>query len=657
MMGTTKKTDVENDVRIAWQYQENGTFALLWGDVAVLSGYARAYHVDGRVIDTRTAVLKKQEMTHEERGQVLTFAAENGLCLTQRLAFADGGTPVVSCALSQQNGQAVETNRLLPLIAEGLGDKAPRIWKSIWSKMLLVPYDNTMWLRYEAQPLRAGRKSYDMTVLFQEESREGLLIGAADGSVWKNAILCSGTDAKSLWVQSGIADEGTHDSLPHGSVVGSVVESAHFYVLYGADYRRILEAYGGLQAAQKAHLAWEGGVPFGFNSWAGLAFRLNADNFEKTGQFLREVLRPAGYENQGRTYMNLDAGWSAIPEDRLVSLVQKLHEGGQKAGIYDSPFAFFGKDEDIENEIPGAPGHRFSEILLRDFDNNPLARVDGAIPLDVTHPVWRQQMEWKLSRFVQWNFDYVKLDFLSHGGMEGCHYDRNVRTGRQAIQAGYQFIAAYLAQERIGRPFFISLSIAPLFPCGFGHARRFSCDAFGTNEDVEYVLNAQTYAWWQSGRLYALNDPDHICLLKGVFTDRDSLEGEARARYTSAVIAGTVMMLSDDFERPMARARAEQFASNREVNAIAAAQVSFCPVESAGASASAAFSAVVDGKQCVALFHWKNGDETVRVACERAGIRQGVCYKELWSGAQMQDEDGVLSWRAHGCDAVLLKEI
>ncbi len=648
---------MERNVRITWQYKDNGTFALLWGDTAVLTGYAKAYHVDGRGIDTRTAVLKRQEMTHGERGQVLTFHAENGLCLTQRLSFSDDGTPMVSCALSAQDGQPVETNRLLPLIAEGLGDNAPRIWKSIWSKMLLVPYDNTMWLRYEAQPLRAGRKSYDMTVLFQEDSREGLLIGAADFSVWKNVIICSGTDAKSLWIQSGIADEGTHDSVPHGSLIGESVESARFYVLYGADYRRVLEDYGDLLAEEGGHLTWTEGVPFGFNSWAGLAFRLNEDNFRKTAQFVRGALRPEGYENQGLTYMNLDAGWNAIPEDRLVSLVHELHGSGQKAGIYDSPFAFFGKDEDIEKEIPGASGHCFSEILLRDCDGNPLARVDGAIPLDVTHPVWRQQMEWKLSRFVRWDFDYVKLDFMTHGGMEGCHYDRNVRTGRQAIAAGYQMISAYLSPERIGKPFFISLSIAPLFPCGFGHARRFSCDAFGTNEDVEYVLNAQTYAWWQSGRLYALNDPDHICLLKGVFTDRDSLEGEARARYTSAVIAGTVMMLSDDFERPEARSRAEKLATNREVNALAASRVSFCPVESAGASASAAFTAAVDGKQCLALFHWREGDETVQVECGHAGIRPGIRYRELWSGEQMQDEDGVLSWRAHGCDAVLLREL
>ena len=49
---------------------------------------------------------------------------------------------------------------------------------------------------------------------------------------------------------------------------------------------------------------------------------------------------------------------------------------------------------------------------------------------------------------------------------------------------------------------------------------------------------------------------------------RDSTEGEARARYTASAIAGTVMMLSDDYDRPEAMARARMFATNPEVNAV-----------------------------------------------------------------------------------------
>ncbi len=651
-----KMNGVENRMKqIKWKYTGNGFYALEWEGTSLLKAYAMACHVDGRKIDTRTADLAGEERSEDGRTLVLTFCDENGLCLKEKLVVSEEGVPEASCCLFSEDGSPVETRRLVPMvIREGEGSGL-KFWKSLWTKMLLAPYDNTMWLRYEAVPLRAGRKSYDLTVLFSEEDREGMLIGAADFSVWKNAVACSAYDAKNLNVECGVADEGSHDSLPHGSVAGKEVWSSGFYVLYGEDYRRLLEDYGELLKQKKEPLQWKEGVPFGFNSWVGLAFRLNEDNYRKTAEFLHDKLQPAGYQNKGVTYVNLDAGWSAIPEERLVSMVGELHKKGQKAGIYDAPFAFFG--EDTEEEIPGAPGHAYEEILLKDAAGKPLPRVDGAIPFDVTHPIWQQQMRWKLERFVKWDFDYVKLDFMTHGGMEGCHYSESVRTGRQAITQGYELITDFLSEEKIGKPFFISLSIAPLFPNGYGHARRFSCDAFGTNEDVEYVLNAQTYAWWQSGRLYQYNDPDHICLLRSFVMERDSSVGEARARYTSAVIAGTVMMVSDDYDNPAAKERARQFTGNRKVNELAAAGVSFCPVESGGISASSAFTAVIGERQYIALFHWKENTEVVWADCGRAGICEGLKYRDLWSGQEFSDQDGKIAWEAVGCDAVILEEI
>lgn len=648
-----KKMKGKTKMANKWRYEKDGFFELVWEGVPVLRAHGEGFHKDGRKIDTRKAELTGQEPVGQEGSIRLKFRDQNGLCLEEKLEIVSG-IPVASCVLSDKEGKEVETNRLIPLVVQAPEKDQLEIWKSIWSKMLLVPYDNTMWLRYEAVALRAGRKSYDLTVMFKEDTREGLLIGAMDFDKWKNALVCSATDAKTFNACSGVADEGTHDSLPHGTLLGKEVSSSRFCILYGQDYRKLLETYGDLVRKEQKILTWEKGVPFGFNSWAGLAFGLNPDNYQKSGEFLRKELRPAGYENGGINYCNLDAGWSNFPEEKLVQLTKQLHENGQKAGIYDAPFAFFGND--IHQEVEGAPGHTFEEILLRDERGELLPRVDGAIPFDVTHPVWKQQMEWKLKNFLRWDYDYVKLDFMTHGGMEGCHFDKAVRTGRQAINQGYRFIREILVSGKGGKPFFISLSIAPLFPCGFGHARRFSCDAFGTMEDVEYVLNAQTYAWWQSGRLYQYNDPDHICLLKSFGMEKDSTEGEARARYTASAIAGTVMMLSDDYRRSEARERTLQFASNREINRMAAAGVSFCPVESNHDSASSAFTAVIDGKQYIALFHWHNGEETVCVDCARAGLRPGTAYTELWSGDSVQDEKGMITWKVRNCDAVVLKE-
>ena len=202
----------------------------------------------------------------------------------------------------------------------------------------------------------------------------------------------------------------------------------------------------------------------------------------------------------------------------------------------------------------------------------------------------------------------------------------------------------------------VSLSIAPVFPYGFGHARRISCDAFGTAQDVEYELNAQTYGWWLNGRLYQYNDPDHIVLLRSFGMERDSTEGEAKARYTTAVIGGTVMMLSDDYENPNARERAKKFAGNRAINQIAASQVAFTPVESAQSSASAAYTAAIGGKRYIALFHWNSKKETVTLCAERAGLRRQAVYTDLWSGKTYINKNGKLRWDVAGCDALLLME-
>ena len=639
-----------------WIYTENGFWELEAGEKHILKACACAESADGRLVDTRTARLESRA---EENGILtLRFQGEEGLILTERLAVSEGGMAWADCSLQEADGSEVSTRLLLPLIFSSpdtkKGGEIPDIWKDLWVRMLCVPYDNTMWLRYEALPLRAGRRSYDLTVLYSEDSREGILVGALDFDRWKNGIVCSATDANTLEARCGMADEGTHDTQPHGILRGAQVSSSRFGILYGPDYRRLLEAYGDFLSSERPPLKWEHGVPFGFNSWAGLAFRLNEERYEKSAEFLRTQLMPEGYENQGITYANLDAGWNVMTPERLAAQADQLHQAGQKAGIYDAPFAFFGRD--TRAEIPGVPGHVYGEILLKDGKGRFLPRVDGAIPYDVTHPLWEEMTRYKFDRFAAWNYDYVKVDFMTHGGMEGCHYDRSVATGRQAINRAYAFLDSLLDEKRIGRPFFISLSIAPVFPYGYGHARRVSCDAFGTARDVEYELNSHTYGWWLNGRLYQYNDPDHIVLLRSFGMEKDSTEGEAKARYTTAVIAGTVMMLSDDYERPEARERARRFACNREVNRVAASQTAFIPAESAGSSSSEAYTAVIEGKACAALFHWKEGKDTVVLDAARAGLPADAEYTDLWTGRSFRSENGILRWEAEGCDALLLRE-
>jgi hypothetical protein len=638
---------------------DNGSFCFKKEENKIVTFYAQAIERTKGMIDTRTCKIlkttKEENQKKKESGGILTisFLSASALIFTEKISLQSDGTVSIKGEVTGQSGEEVHVIKILPFVMEAPDSESPSFLRSLWTKMLVVPYDNTMWVRYEALPLRPGRTSYDVTALFQEDSREGLVIGAEDFDTWKNAVYCSGREARVLEACSGTADKATHDSCPHGIVSGTVVASARFLLLYGMDYRRLLEKYGMLLKNSGKNLKWKGGVPFGWNSWAGFALRLDQDNFREAGTFIRNELMPRGYENNRTAYVNLDAGWNKIPEEELKNLVGELHGKGQKAGIYDAPFAWFGKNP--EDEIPGVQGHTYSDILLKDENGIVLPRVDGAVPLDITHPLWIQHEKWQLERFIRWGFDYVKLDFLSHGAMEGNHWNKNCMTGRQALMQGYTLINETLDEYKIGRPLFISLSIAPLFPHGFGHARRFACDAFGLAEDVEYVLNALTYAWWQNTTLYQYNDPDHICLYKSFCADRPSLEGEARARYTASVISGTVMMLSDDYGIPEARQRTIRLSSNKEINTLATSGKSFVPVEAAGASASKTFVLEWNGQFYAALFHWKDQPGKEYLDLKRAGLPHPCKIRDLWTDKEMLCSGDVVSWNFTGCDSALFK--
>ena len=87
-------------------------------------------------------------------GSRLALAAQ-----THHLTVIDTGA-LAQCTLRRKDGSLVRTNSLTPLITHGKGDETPYLWRDLGAKMLLVPYDNDMWMRYEAAALRAGRKRF-----------------------------------------------------------------------------------------------------------------------------------------------------------------------------------------------------------------------------------------------------------------------------------------------------------------------------------------------------------------------------------------------------------------------------------------------------------------------------------------------------------------
>jgi hypothetical protein len=408
-----------------------------------------------------------------------------------------------------------------------------------------------------------------------------------------------------------------------------------------------MEEYARVNAARAPMLKWSGGVPFGWNSWGKIQTKLNYSTAVATTDFFAGDMRGRHFENDGVDYINLDSFWDNMSASELRRFVDHAHTRGMRAGIYWTPFAYWGTD--LARPVEGSQTP-YSEVVLRGRAGAPLS-LDGAIALDPTHPATRKRMDVVIGRLRALHFDYIKLDFLTHGALEGgcrngIHYDPAVQTGIQAYNSGMRYLL-----KRIGGTMFISASIAPLFPYGYAHARRVSCDTFGAISETEYAMNSIGYGWWMSGTLYAFNDPDHIVL-------EGHTPSENQSRVTSAAIAGTVFLSGDDVTRAPGRERVERWLTNSDINRVARLGRAFRPVEGNTGTSAPRAMALRDGHAWyLAVFNYDSkAPATASVDLGRAGLDAARPYHvtDLWSGRQW-DALGSLSAALRPAESTILR--
>ena len=293
---------------------------------------------------------------------------------------------------------------------------------------------------------------------------------------------------------------------------------------------------------------------------------------------MKKEVQSLGFQNEETLYINFDAFWDNFTPEQMKDALDRVRQNGHRA----EPIGHHlhsGEPEQFSQVVEGTDGqYTYGDILLRDMEGEVLPDVDGGLAIDPTHPGNLLRMDWFANKFISEGFEYIKLDFLAHGALEGQHYDPEITTGIAAYRHGMFYLQQKLSPEAIGRPFFINLSIAPIFPYAFAHSRRISCDVFGTLQDTEYLLNSLTHGWWMNNTLYHYNDPDHSVLYKS-FNQEATGWHEGRSRFTASVIAGTVLLLGDDFRQAEAAERAKDWLGNKEIMNIARLGRTFRPLE------------------------------------------------------------------------------
>jgi alpha-galactosidase len=499
---------------------------------------------------------------------------------------------------------------------------------------LSVPFDNDMWVRYEVQPLtKANYTSSEVTTLFNNETRRGLVIGSVEHTTWKSAIRVRYENNRiTLAAFGGFADSvATHDKIPHGKVADndSVCQSPKMMVGFFDDWRKGMEQYAEANrlAEPPVIFKWKKATPMGWNSWGALQTKLNGQNAKAVVDFLYDSCK--GFRNADSTlYINLDSYWDNLIKGGIGGDVSELEAFATyckskkfKPGIYWAPFADWGKHG---QKIEGT-GYSYTAAWLRQ-KGHPVD-LDGAYAMDPTHPGTKERIVRYITRFKELGFDMIKIDFLGHAALESDRfYDPAVTTGMQAYAAGMQFLDSVLNGTML-----VYAAISPTMATGrYVHMRRIACDAFSAIDNTEYTLNSTGYGWWQS-HLYTYADADHV-----VF--KNETAGANRARLASALVTGT-LITGDDFSTagPWTHA-ARQWLQNKALLQLVSDGRPFRPLRAVeGKKAPQLFIKTMNGKTYLAAFNYENTACTVNLSLPDLGFAKGanMINKELFSQQQM----------------------
>lgn len=501
---------------------------------------------------------------------------------------------LVEASVIASSGTTSST-KICPIVSETTNTLS--VLGSSNNRVYNMPFANDNWATFSTINWEIGQQviSCEATSLFNVDTRKAIVLGSIDHSTWKSAIYVTPNGSnrlRKLTAEAGYISERTWDivnnkasSERHGAVKGARVSSPRFMLGVFDDWRNGMETYADANAVLCPKYVWTKDESlFGWQSWGGMEFGLNYTSAMSLLDFFEKELKPVGFYNkQGRCHLVLDSGWNALTDEQLREYANRCKELGFVAGIYTTPFTYWGGEDAVTGNYEWEGG-RLGEMVLK--TGGKYRHINGW-SLDPTHPAVKEWNRRTFQKFRDLGFEFVKIDFMNNGSQEAdSWYDPNITTGMMAYNYGMDYIKEFCGDDDI----MLDFSIAPIFP-NKAHVRRIGCDAWGDLPQSMYTLNCIEGSWWLD-RLYSFNDPDHMCMSKVKFSGKGSNdEQEARIRYTCGLITGMTLLggtyayegevrgnyglvVGYDEER----ARAVKFTSNKDLLEVGRIGKSFRPV-------------------------------------------------------------------------------
>jgi len=191
-----------------------------------------------------------------------------------------------------------------------------------------------------------------ISAFFDNMSRNGLVVGSVTHDTWKTGVYFQGSNNKLdvLNTYGGVTSSDTRDVEPHGLVKGT--RSHRQRCSLGSDQiGELWWKHTAMRTRIAPKLAWNGGCLFGWNSWYAYQAAVSYSNATAVSSFFKSNLQQIISKTKATVYINLDSFWSNLSDSQLIQFANFCHTNGQKAGIYWTPFVYWGTAQQGSNSL------------------------------------------------------------------------------------------------------------------------------------------------------------------------------------------------------------------------------------------------------------------------------------------------------------------
>ncbi len=532
-------------------------------------------------------------------GKLFQFTHEDqeGFVLMQSLTvYQDKPCLLLRVEARKNDGTVLETRHISPLAVLEASNGQVEI---PWAHPILVdlPFDNDNWTKLLAQPWPEANGgpldgvSHELTFIYDSQSYQGIVLGSLEHDFWKTGIRYhSGRNKGSLEsfvVFGGAARpdnpklppnygglDGTHDVMPHGSMIGQVLRSPLIFLEAAADFRISSKNFGQMQAHLAGSLSWEGPAPVYWNSF-GVEGVLGHEGIMMPKGVYGTIDFIAGMKNLnrfGRPVLSIDSYDQGIYTTKVLKEIgDYARQRGQEIGFYCSPFSLWTWSNNIDNAVLSGTQVPLREVILRDDRNRPIPFKDGewgAYPLDPTHPATRVSMINQIEKAHAIGAKLIKVDFVTAGSLEAVKWhDPNVRSGMQAYNYGMKLFK-HLVDSIMGPDIFITLAISPMFPHQYAHARFVSTDVHSHLRDSQpgfphygstsASMITASHMGWVQGTLWPYTNMD-VLVMRKFQKHPDLTEEEVKTRLISLMTMGSILGDGSDYRDKLVVERARKY--------------------------------------------------------------------------------------------------